>query len=114
MQADREQAVLDAVPKQLLIGGSWRDGGGGTVLAVEDPASGKVLCEVADATPQDGAAALGAAVDAQAGWARHAPRDRGETRGAAFETIMDRLDDLALLMTLEMGKPLAESRAEIS
>ncbi len=114
MQADRGQAVLDAVPKQLLIAGTWRGAGGGAVFGVEDPATGKVLCEVADATPEDGAAALAAAVDAQAGWARHAPRDRGEILRAAFETIMDRLDDLALLMTLEMGKPLAESLAEIS
>ncbi len=114
MQADREQAVLDAVPRQLLIGGGWRGGGGGAVLPVEDPATGKVLCEVADAVPEDGAAALAAAAAAQPGWARHAPRERGEILRASFETIMDRLDDLALLMTLEMGKPLAESRAEIS
>jgi succinate-semialdehyde dehydrogenase/glutarate-semialdehyde dehydrogenase len=113
MQADREQAVLDSVPKELMVGGSWRGAGGGAVFGVEDPATGKTLCEVADATPEDGAAALDAAVSAQAGWARRAPRERGEILRSAFETIMDRIDDLALLMTLEMGKPLAESRAEI-
>ena len=64
--------------------------------------------------PEDGPAALAAAAAAQPGWARHAPRERGEILRAPFEPIMDRLDDLALLMTLEMGKPLAESRAEIS
>src|SRR4029453_6651396 len=58
----REAEVLESVPKQLLIGGEWRDAGEGGTLAVEDPATGDALCEVADARPDDAKAALDAAV----------------------------------------------------
>jgi succinate-semialdehyde dehydrogenase / glutarate-semialdehyde dehydrogenase len=110
--ASDEQRVVDSVPHQLLIGGEWRDGEHGT-LPVEDPSTGEVLAEVADASPADAMAALDAAVDAAPAWAAYAPRERGEILRRAFETIVSRADDLALLMTLEMGKPLTEARAEI-
>src|SRR5262249_10923905 len=103
----REQEVLASVPKQLLIGGTWRDAEGGATLGVEDPATGEQLVEVADATPADAIAALAAAAEKQAEWAQSAPRDRGEILRAAYEKIVARADELALLMTLEMGKSLA-------
>jgi succinate-semialdehyde dehydrogenase/glutarate-semialdehyde dehydrogenase len=112
--APSEQAVVDAVTPRLLVGGDWREAGGGGTFPVEDPATGEVLCEVADGTPEDGMAALDAAVAAQAEWAAHPPRERGEVLRRAFQLLNDRADDLALLMTLEMGKPLAESKAEIA
>jgi succinate-semialdehyde dehydrogenase/glutarate-semialdehyde dehydrogenase len=112
--ADAEAAVLASVPKQLYIGGAWRDASSGDTLAVEDPATGEPLVDVADATPQDGLAALSAAADKQAEWAAHPPRDRGEILRRAFEAIVEQTDELALLMTLEMGKSVEESRAEIS
>ncbi len=111
--APEEQRVVDQVPKQLYIGGEWRDGAKGT-LSVEDPATGQSLCEVADASTDDAKAALDAAVDAGPQWSQHPPRERGEVLRRAFETITNRADELALLMTLEMGKPLAESKAEIA
>jgi succinate-semialdehyde dehydrogenase/glutarate-semialdehyde dehydrogenase len=109
-----EQEVLDAAPKDLLIAGEWRPAAGGARLAVEDPSTGETLCEVADATESDAAAALDAACAAQAAWAAHPPRERGEILRRAFELIAQRTDELALLMTLEMGKALAESRAEVT
>jgi succinate-semialdehyde dehydrogenase/glutarate-semialdehyde dehydrogenase len=109
----REAEVLDSVPTQLLIGGEWRDASGGGRLPVEDPATGETLVEVADAQPDDALAALAAAADAQADWAAHPPRERGEILRRAFETLVERSDDLALLMTLEMGKAVKESKAEI-
>jgi succinate-semialdehyde dehydrogenase/glutarate-semialdehyde dehydrogenase len=112
--ADREKMVVEAVPHQLFIGGEWRDASGGATLAVEDPSTGETIAEIADATPEDAAAALDAAVAVQGEWASHAPRERGEILRRSFEAIMDRADDLALLMTLEMGKPLAESKAEVT
>jgi succinate-semialdehyde dehydrogenase / glutarate-semialdehyde dehydrogenase len=112
--SDREQAVLDAVPTGLFIGGSWRPATSGAKLAVDDPSTGKTLVEVADATPDDGRAALDAAVAAQPGFAAMPPRERGEILRRAFDLIMSRIDDLALLMTLEMGKPIAESKGEIT
>jgi succinate-semialdehyde dehydrogenase/glutarate-semialdehyde dehydrogenase len=110
----QEQQVVDAVPKQLYVGGEWRDATEGATFAVEDPATGEPLCEVADATPDDALAALGAAADAQAEWAATAPRERGEILRRAFEAIVGRKDELALLMTLEMGKAVKESAAEIT
>ena len=109
-----EQDVVAAVHPQLLIGGHWRDAEGGKTLDVVDPATGEVLVAVADASVADGTAALDAAVAAQTEWAATAPRDRGEILRSAFEAIMDRSDELALLMTLEMGKPIAESKSEIA
>ncbi|HEV8056098.1 MAG TPA: NAD-dependent succinate-semialdehyde dehydrogenase, partial [Nocardioidaceae bacterium] len=111
---DYESRVVDAVHSQLFIGGQWRGAEGGKTFGVEDPSTGNVLAEVADAGVADGEAALDAAVAAQQDWGRTPPRDRGEILRRAFELITERADDLALLMTLEMGKPLAESKAEIT
>ena len=111
-QAD-EQKVLDSVPNQLLIGGEWRDGSEGATFGVEDPSTGDTLCQVADGTPDDAMAALDAAHAQQADWAATSPNERGEVLWRAFEMLNERADDLALLMTLEMGKPVAESKAEI-
>jgi succinate-semialdehyde dehydrogenase / glutarate-semialdehyde dehydrogenase len=112
--ADERADVLARVPKQLYVGGRWRDATGGGTLAVEDPATGETIAEVADAGAGDALDALAAAAGAQAEWASHPPRERGEILRRAFEAIVARSDELALLMTLEMGKALAESRAEIS
>jgi succinate-semialdehyde dehydrogenase/glutarate-semialdehyde dehydrogenase len=108
-----EAQVLAAVPTRLLIGGTWRHSSSGATIPVDDPATGRTLARVADATVADGDAALAAAAAAQGSWARTAPRERGEILRRAFETLVERADDLALLMTLEMGKSLAESRAEV-
>ncbi|MDQ3763683.1 MAG: NAD-dependent succinate-semialdehyde dehydrogenase [Actinomycetota bacterium] len=114
ISGDREQALVEAVPAGLFVNGRWRSGSSGKTFDVEDPSTGKVLRAVADATPEDGMAALDAAVAAQAEWAQYPPRERGEILRRAYELMMQRQEDLALLMTLEMGKPLAESRAEIA
>ena len=112
--ATKEQSVVDTVAKQLYIGGEWRDASGGETLAVEDPATGEDLCEVADGTPEDARAALDAAVDMQAEWAATPPNERSAILYRAFETLNERAEDLAVLMTLEMGKTVAESKAEIA
>jgi len=106
--------VLDAVPDQLFIGGKWRPSSSGQTLAVENPATGEIIAEVADATADDARAALDAAAAAQPDWAATAPRERSEILRRAFEALIERRDDLALLMTLEMGKPVAESAGEIA
>ncbi len=111
--APQEQQVIEQVPKQLYIGGEWVDGGEGT-LAVEDPSTAEALTEIADASVEDAKRALDAAVDAGPEFAAHPPRERGEILRRAFEAVVARADELALLMTLEMGKPLAESKAEIA
>jgi succinate-semialdehyde dehydrogenase/glutarate-semialdehyde dehydrogenase len=113
-RAPEEQKVIEAVPKRLLIGGEWRDASGGATFAVEDPATGEAICEVADATPDDARAALDAAVAAQGDWAATPPNERSEILHRAFLALGEQADELALLMTLEMGKAVAESKGEIA
>ena len=112
--ATEEQRIIDEVPKGLYIGGQWRDAAEGATIAVEDPATGEPLCEVADASADDAKAALTAAHEKQAEWAATPPNERGEILWRAFEKLTERAEGLALLMTLEMGKPVAESKAEIA
>ncbi len=112
--ATQEQTVVERVEKRLYIGGEWRDAAKDGTLTVEDPSTGEALCEVADATPEDATAALDAAVATQAEWAATPPNVRGEILWRAFEALNERADELALLMTLEMGKTVGESKAEIA
>ncbi len=106
--------LMGRIPTGLFIGGKFVDGGDNTTFAVNNPATGEVLVEIADGTPADGRAALDAAVDASAAWAAVPARERGEILRRAFDLVMERKEDFALLMTLEMGKPLAEARGEVA
>ena len=109
-----EADLLASVPDGLFIDGAWRAADSGRTLAVLDPATGATIKEIADAGVSDGRAAMDAAVEAAAGWARTPPRVRGELLRHAFELVQERKDDIALLMTLEMGKPLAEAAGEVT
>jgi succinate-semialdehyde dehydrogenase/glutarate-semialdehyde dehydrogenase len=109
-----EQEVLDTVPKELFVAGVWRPADSGARLEVEDPATGQPLCEIADAGEVDALAALAAASDAQAEWGKHPPRERGEILRRAFEMIAERTEELAMLMSLEMGKSVVEARGEVA
>ncbi|WP_144825390.1 NAD-dependent succinate-semialdehyde dehydrogenase [Micrococcus luteus] len=111
---EREKALLETVPTGLLIDGEWRDASSGKTFGVMDPATGKVLLSVQDANSDDAMAALDAADRAQKSWALSAPRDRAEILRRGFEMVQERAEDFALLMTLEMGKPLAEARGEVT
>ena len=112
--AATERRVVDAAPTQLFIAGEWRDARSGATIDVADPSTEATLAAVADATAEDALAALEAACAGQTEWAATPPRDRGEILRGAFAAMVERQDELALLMTLEMGKPLAESRAEVT
>ena len=109
-----EHELLEKIPHDLFIGGGWVDAEGATTFAVNDPATGRSLTRVADASPADAVRALDAAVAAAAAWAATAPRVRGEILRRAFDLLMERKEEFALLMTLEMGKPLAEARGEVA
>jgi succinate-semialdehyde dehydrogenase / glutarate-semialdehyde dehydrogenase len=106
--------LLESVPDGLFIGGDWSPAISGSTLVVHDPATGEVIKTIADAAVDDGAAALDAAVNAAAAWAKTPPRERAEVLRRAFDLVQEHKDDVGLLMTLEMGKPLAESKAEVS
>ncbi|MFB9859475.1 NAD-dependent succinate-semialdehyde dehydrogenase [Paenarthrobacter aurescens] len=111
---EREATLLASVPTGLLIDGEWVEASDGGTFDVLDPATGEVLLTVASATSDDAVASLDAADAAQASWARTAPRVRAEILRRAFDLVTERAEDFALLMTLEMGKPLAEARGEVA
>jgi succinate-semialdehyde dehydrogenase/glutarate-semialdehyde dehydrogenase len=108
-----ESELLAKVPDRLFIGGEWVESTSGRAIQVKDPATGAVLKTIADASVADGALAMDAAAHAQASWAATAPRVRGEVLRGAFDLLQERADEFALLMTMEMGKPLAEARGEV-
>jgi succinate-semialdehyde dehydrogenase/glutarate-semialdehyde dehydrogenase len=112
--SDKVSDVLEAVPDGLLIGGVWGPAAQGRTLPVENPATGRTLKAVADADPGDATRALDAAVAAAEPWAATPPRERGEILRRAFALVQQRRAEIGLLMTLEMGKPLAESDAEVT
>ncbi|MFG6492213.1 NAD-dependent succinate-semialdehyde dehydrogenase [Microbacterium sp. P03] len=113
MSENRETPLLADVPDGLFIGGEWRAAEGGKTLKVYDPSTGAVIKEIASASPADGMAALAAADAAFPGWAATPLRQRAELLRRAFDLLQERKEDFALLMTLEMGKPLAEARGEV-
>ncbi|MBO0594612.1 NAD-dependent succinate-semialdehyde dehydrogenase [Nesterenkonia sp. E16_7] len=114
MTAERESELIESTPKRLYINGEWVDAQGGATLEVNDPSTGRLLCTVADASPRDGWNALKAAEAAQPGLAAMPPRERANILMRAFELMHERKDDLALLMTLEMGKPLSDAYGEVA
>jgi succinate-semialdehyde dehydrogenase/glutarate-semialdehyde dehydrogenase len=109
-----ESELLASVPDQLFIGGEWRASTSGKTLDVQDPSTGKTIKQIADATPDDARAAMDAAAGAQDAWAATPARERGDLLRRAFDLMRERKDEFALLMTLEMGKPLAESQGEVT
>ncbi|TFD30935.1 NAD-dependent succinate-semialdehyde dehydrogenase [Cryobacterium sp. TMT1-62] len=113
MVSTRETELLARVPDGLYINGTWQQGGG-KAIEVTDPATGAVLKRIANADAADGIRALDAAVEAAESWAATAPRTRAEILRRAFDLLQERRDDFALLMTMEMGKPLAEANGEVT
>jgi succinate-semialdehyde dehydrogenase/glutarate-semialdehyde dehydrogenase len=109
-----EKRVLDLVPTALYINGQWQPAKDNRMLDVLDPATGLVLKSISDASFEDGQAAIEAAHQAQAGWAKTAPRMRGEILRAAFEKVTALSDEFAMLISLEMGKPFAEAKGEVA
>ncbi|GAA0739752.1 NAD-dependent succinate-semialdehyde dehydrogenase [Dactylosporangium roseum] len=109
-----EAELVASVPTGLFIDGDWRESGDGAHVDVEDPSTGLVIASVADATVADGDAALAAAARAQERWARTPPRERAELLRVAYEKLVERTEQFATLVTLEMGKPLPEARGEVA
>lgn len=110
---ENEQALLDRVQSGLSIGGTWEASSSGQTIDVQDPATGEVIKQIADATVEDAVRALDAAVAAQDAWAATPTRERSNILRRAFDLLMERKEDFALLMSMEMGKPIAEARGEV-
>ena len=105
--------VID-VPTDLFVAGTWRPAAAGRRLEVADPATGSVLATVADADTDDAAAAVDAAAAAAADWAATSPRSRADLLMRAFHLMQERSEELALLISLENGKSLADARGEVA
>lgn len=108
------QALIESAPKDLFLAGQWCAASDGGTLAVHNPATGTELAVVASATAHDARAALNAALSVQQQWAEAPPRQRSEILYRAFELIRDHSEELALLQTLELGRALPDSRAEVA
>ena len=102
------------VPTDLFIGGQWRSSSSGETFPVHDPATGDVIAEVANGTPEDGLAAVEAAATAMAEWSKRAPRERGEILRKAWQLMNDNADALAELIVWEMGKALPDAKGEVA
>ena len=101
------------VPTDLLIGGTWVTGDNGS-FPVHNPSCGQILAHVADASVEQGIEALDAACDARASWAATSARERADILNRAYTLMTQRTEVIARLMTLEMGKPLDQSRGEVA
>ncbi|WP_049332358.1 NAD-dependent succinate-semialdehyde dehydrogenase [Rothia mucilaginosa] len=101
------------VPTDLLIGGSWVTGDNGS-FPVHNPSCDQILAHVADASVEQGIEALDAACDARTSWAATSPRERADILNRAYTLMTQRTEVIARLMTLEMGKPLDQSRGEVA
>ncbi len=111
--------LLAKVPTGLLIGDQWRAASDKGTFDVENPATGEIIASLASATEEDALAALDAACRAEKeagehGWVAYSPRQRAEILLRAFQLVSERADEFATLMTLEMGKPLAEAKGEVA
>src|SRR6476469_603779 len=106
--------LLAKTSRGLFIAGQWRESSTGARIEVHDPADDSVITDVADGSTDDAMAALDAAVAVQPEWAATPPRERGEILRRAFEAILDQADDFAELISLEMGKTLAEAKGEVT
>lgn len=101
------------VPTDLLIGGTWVTGDNGS-FPVHNPSCGQILAHVADASVEQGIEALDAACDARTSWAATSVRERADILNRAYTLMTQRTEVIARLMTLEMGKPLDQSRGEVA
>ena len=105
--------IVAKVPTQLIIGGAQRPASDGATFDVLDPATGGILAAVASGSVDDALACVDAASAAAQAWAQTAPRKRSEILQRTYQLMVDRVDELALLITAENGKALADARGEV-
>jgi succinate-semialdehyde dehydrogenase/glutarate-semialdehyde dehydrogenase len=106
--------LLPGLQTELFVDGKWTPASSEKQFGVENPATRETIAHVADGTPEDAQRAIEAAGAAQASWGRTSPRFRADILRKAYEIILSRTDDLAAIMTAEMGKPLAEAKGEVA
>jgi succinate-semialdehyde dehydrogenase/glutarate-semialdehyde dehydrogenase len=102
-----------AIPTDLWIGGKWVAASGGKRVDVFNPSSGQKICDIADCDVADAIAAVDAADKAAPGWAATTPRQRAEILRKCYEKMVENIEWLAYLISLENGKALPDSRSEV-
>lgn len=112
--SERAREVIAKVSTGLFIDGQWGEAASGARFDVVNPATEEVIATVADGGPQDAVRAIESAGRVQKEWAKTSPRERSEILRRAYDLVMSRQDEIALIMTTEMGKPLAEAKGEIA
>jgi succinate-semialdehyde dehydrogenase/glutarate-semialdehyde dehydrogenase len=105
---------MTLLKRQGWIDGEWVDADSGRVFAVTDPATGRTIVEVADMGVAETRRAIDAAARALPAWRAKTAKERGAVLRRWFDLLIAHTDDLALLMTTEQGKPLAEARGEVA
>ncbi len=113
-RATRAEQLIAAIPTGVFIDGQWSPAASGKQCDVHNPATEEVIASIADGGPEDARRAIEVAARTQASWARTPPRERSEILRRAYELLMERQDDLAMIMTSEMGKPFAEAKGEVA
>ena len=102
------------VKSQLFIDGKWRDSSDGSKREVINPATGVRIVDVAMATVDDVKEAISTAQSAFEKWSKLTALERSKIMRSWYQLIMDNVEDLAVILTAEQGKPLTESRGEIT
>jgi succinate-semialdehyde dehydrogenase/glutarate-semialdehyde dehydrogenase len=112
--SEQAHQAIAKVNTGVFIDGQWGDAASGARFDVVNPATEEVIATVADGGPEDALRAIETAGRVQHEWARTAPRERGDILRRAYDLLVGRQDELALIMTAEMGKPLAEAKGEVA
>ncbi|WP_369045665.1 NAD-dependent succinate-semialdehyde dehydrogenase [Sinomonas sp. P10A9] len=112
--SDKAREAISRINTGVFIGGRWGEASSGARFDVVNPATEEVIATVADGGPEDAQRAIQTAGRVQKAWAKTAPRERSEILRRAYDLIMARQDELALVMTTEMGKPIAEAKGEVA
>lgn len=108
------RALIEAIPTGLYIDGQWVEAASGKRCDVINPATEQVIASIADGGPEDAKRAIDVAARVQPTWARTSPRERSRILRRAYDLMVARQDQLAVIMTAEMGKPLAEAKGEVA
>ncbi|WP_407691359.1 NAD-dependent succinate-semialdehyde dehydrogenase [Saccharopolyspora mangrovi] len=112
--SQRAREAVATVSTGMFIDGQWSESASGARFNVVNPATEEVIATVADGGPEDAQRAIETAGRVQKDWARTPPRERGEILRRAYDLLMQRQDELALIMTTEMGKPFGEAKGEVA
>ncbi|MDQ1900898.1 NAD-dependent succinate-semialdehyde dehydrogenase [Paracoccus sp. WLY502] len=107
----RDPSLLET---RAFVAGEWVEARDGATFDVTNPARGDVIARVADMDRQDAARAIEAAAEAMKGWAARTAKDRAGVMRKWFDLMMQNQDDLARILTAEMGKPFPEAKGEIA